>query len=124
MPATGDKRAARPNGEEDEASFAVAPAQHLYPDAHREEHRRVAEEREELADEVPAGVAVLEEPSHDPSPDVVVDGEELLGVVTERDLLGIVTDRDLLKAVLPTASAPSPIWSPLPGITFQRMSVR
>ena len=35
---------------------------------------------------------------------LVVDGEELLGIVTERDLLGIVTERDLLKAVLPTAA--------------------
>jgi CBS domain-containing protein len=61
---------------------------------------------------------------HNADSALVVDGEELLGVVTERDLLGIVTDRDLLKAVLPTASAPSPIWSPLPGITLQRMSVR
>ena len=35
---------------------------------------------------------------------LVVDDEELLGLVTERDLLGIVTERDLLKAVLPTAA--------------------
>ncbi|MGA2528990.1 MAG: CBS domain-containing protein [Acidimicrobiales bacterium] len=35
---------------------------------------------------------------------LVVDGDELLGIVSERDLLGIVTERDLLKAVLPTAA--------------------
>ena len=41
---------------------------------------------------------------HNADSALVVDGDELLGVVTERDLLGIVTDRDLLKAVLPTAA--------------------
>jgi CBS domain-containing protein len=35
---------------------------------------------------------------------IVVYGEELLGIATERDLLGIVTERDLLKAVLPTTA--------------------
>ncbi len=55
-------------GEEHEAGFAVAPGQHLDPDAHGEEHRRVAEEREGLADEVAAGVAVAEEVSHHAAP--------------------------------------------------------
>jgi CBS domain-containing protein len=41
---------------------------------------------------------------HDAESALVVDGDELLGIVTERDLLGIVTERDLLKAVLPTAA--------------------
>ena len=41
---------------------------------------------------------------HNAESALVVDGEELLGIVTERDLLGIVTERDLLKAVLPTAA--------------------
>ncbi|MGA3215261.1 MAG: CBS domain-containing protein [Acidimicrobiales bacterium] len=39
---------------------------------------------------------------HNAESALVVDGEELLGMVTERDLLGIVTERDLLRAVLPT----------------------
>jgi CBS domain-containing protein len=41
---------------------------------------------------------------HNAESALVVDGEELLGIVTEHDLLGIVTERDLLKAVLPTTA--------------------
>ena len=41
---------------------------------------------------------------HDAECALVVDGEELLGLVAEGDLLGIVTERDLLKAILPTAA--------------------
>ena len=41
---------------------------------------------------------------HNAESALVVDGDELLGIVTERELLGIVTERDLLKAVLPTGA--------------------
>ncbi len=41
---------------------------------------------------------------HDAECALVVEGGELVGMVSERDLLGIVTERDLLKAVLPTVA--------------------